>query len=70
MSLIKCDRKGCNRDAVYTGHVYGREKGTSENTFFPVNACGIHAKSNGFFVNEKVGEHHDGTGSNRTIEQL
>jgi len=58
--VIKCDKVGCKRDAVYTGHIYGREKGTTENTLFPVNACEVHARSNGFFQSGKVGELSDG----------
>jgi len=53
---IKCDKVGCKRDAVYSGHIYGREKGTTESQLLPVNACEVHAKSNGFFESGKVGE--------------
>lgn len=53
---IKCDRTGCNREAVYTGHTYGHEQGETKDKFFPVNACEVHAKSKTFYVSGKIGE--------------
>ncbi|WP_170308091.1 hypothetical protein [Paenibacillus dakarensis] len=52
---LKCDRIGCNQDAVYQGHIYGHVKGEDpKDSFLPVNACESHSKSTGFYIEAKL----------------
>ncbi|OAS21438.1 hypothetical protein A8708_30180 [Paenibacillus oryzisoli] len=52
---LKCDYKGCTREATTYGHIFGHELGSSESDkSIPVKACDKHKKKAGFFSDEQI----------------
>ncbi len=49
VELKICNFRGCWKDATSKGHIYGRHKNGTEDSFIPVVACDEHAKEKDFY---------------------
>lgn len=52
-----CDHINCNEKATVSGFIYGHVRGTeNKDSFISVNACEIHGKIDGFFIDRSIEE--------------
>lgn len=54
-NLKMCDFINCNREATVSGHIYGHVRGSKNgDSFHPVNACEMHCKEDGLFLDKPI----------------